>query len=347
MRLLYFLFSVGMLLTSCTPFELPLEKSLKICQKPTGITATPDINDPRKYTFSLNGITTDVASVTWKITTNNNMTLVATTNSLGSVNNYSFTATNDDTYIVSADIYTTCGDAKQTLSSAYTINTMPPTSSLVAYYPFNGNANDESGNANHGIVNGATLTTGRLGKVNSAYKFGGINNPGVISVKNSESLKFITAFSVSLWLQMENFAGMNGFFQNAISGTHCLYAKNHDTGGFWHSIGGDTQKINIGGGNNNNGRAGNFGFGATIQGNYVGKWTHVVQVVGNGKVQLYIDNTLANEVSASADFTVANNRDLFFGKYSDIWYPLNGTLDDIRIYNSALTASQVRALFQE
>ena len=36
-------------------------------------------------------------------------------------------------------------------------------SGLVAYYPFNGNANDESGNGNNGTVNGATLTADRFG----------------------------------------------------------------------------------------------------------------------------------------------------------------------------------------
>jgi len=47
---------------------------------------------------------------------------------------------------------------------------------LVAYYPFNGNANDESGHGNNGIVNGATLTTDRNGNVNSAYSFDGVNS---------------------------------------------------------------------------------------------------------------------------------------------------------------------------
>ena len=44
---------------------------------------------------------------------------------------------------------------------------------LVAYYPFNGNADDESGNGNNGKVNGATLTTDRNGNANSAYDFDG------------------------------------------------------------------------------------------------------------------------------------------------------------------------------
>jgi hypothetical protein len=44
---------------------------------------------------------------------------------------------------------------------------------LVAYYPFNGNANDESGNGNNGVVHGANLTMDRLNNQNSAYEFNG------------------------------------------------------------------------------------------------------------------------------------------------------------------------------
>ncbi len=47
---------------------------------------------------------------------------------------------------------------------------------LVAYYPFNGNANDESGNNNNGIVTGAILVSDKNGNVNSAYSFNGIDN---------------------------------------------------------------------------------------------------------------------------------------------------------------------------
>ncbi|MGK5093982.1 hypothetical protein WDW89_18465 [Deltaproteobacteria bacterium TL4] len=51
-----------------------------------------------------------------------------------------------------------------------------PTNGLVAYYPFNGNANDESGNWNNGTVNGATLTTDRHGNANKAYSFDGADD---------------------------------------------------------------------------------------------------------------------------------------------------------------------------
>lgn len=47
---------------------------------------------------------------------------------------------------------------------------------LVAYYPFDGHANDVSGNNNHAVVHGALLTTNRFGGANCAYAFDGIND---------------------------------------------------------------------------------------------------------------------------------------------------------------------------
>ena len=58
-------------------------------------------------------------------------------------------------------------------------------SGLVAYYPFNGNANDESGNGRDGVVNGATLSSDRFGNSNKAYSFNGIDN--FISVQKAYS----------------------------------------------------------------------------------------------------------------------------------------------------------------
>jgi hypothetical protein len=54
---------------------------------------------------------------------------------------------------------------------------------LVAYYPFNGNANDKSGNGNHGTVHGATLTEDRFGNADSAYNFDGVYD--YIEIKNT------------------------------------------------------------------------------------------------------------------------------------------------------------------
>ena len=70
-----------------------------------------------------------------------------------------------------------------------------PTNGLVGWWPFNGNANDESGNGNDGVVNGATLTEDRFGNVDKAYSFDGSNNTGVV-INSSSSIADIIGFSI-------------------------------------------------------------------------------------------------------------------------------------------------------
>ena len=56
-----------------------------------------------------------------------------------------------------------------------------PTNGLVGYWPFNGNANDESGNGNNGVVNGATLTSDRFGNAGKAYNFSASERDYIVS----------------------------------------------------------------------------------------------------------------------------------------------------------------------
>ena len=60
------------------------------------------------------------------------------------------------------------------IAKAQDLPSYVPTEGLVAYYPFNGNANDESGNENNGVVDGATLTTDRFENNENAYNFDGL-----------------------------------------------------------------------------------------------------------------------------------------------------------------------------
>jgi len=68
-------------------------------------------------------------------------------------------------------------DGKLTDSKSFTLTVTDTlidlNAGLVAYYPFNGDANDASGNGNNGTVNGATLTIDRFGNTNAAYSFDG------------------------------------------------------------------------------------------------------------------------------------------------------------------------------
>ncbi|MDZ7260893.1 MAG: T9SS type A sorting domain-containing protein [candidate division KSB1 bacterium] len=73
----------------------------------------------------------------------------------------------------------------------------------IAYYPFNGNANDESGFHHHGTVYGATLVEDRWGNANCAYYFDGVND--FIRVPNHPRLNFQDEISISFWMKIEEF----------------------------------------------------------------------------------------------------------------------------------------------
>ena len=76
-----------------------------------------------------------------------------------------------------------------------------PTAGLVAYYTFSGNANDESGNGNDGIVTGAVLTTGRKGDAGGAYSYNGIGD--YISVADDPTLDLTDGLTISVWIYPE------------------------------------------------------------------------------------------------------------------------------------------------
>lgn len=75
---------------------------------------------------------------------------------------------------------------------------------LVACYPFTGNADDESGNGNHGVVIGATLTEDMFGNSESAYYFDGVND--YIRVPHSSDLNINTAtgFTIGMWTKADS-----------------------------------------------------------------------------------------------------------------------------------------------
>lgn len=76
-----------------------------------------------------------------------------------------------------------------------------PTNGLIGYWPFNGNANDESGRGNHGTVVGAKLTADRFGKPNSAYQFDG-NGDYINSNFNFNGAQ--SSFTIVYWIKLDS-----------------------------------------------------------------------------------------------------------------------------------------------
>ena len=86
------------------------------------------------------------------------------------------------------------------ISASAQIPSYVPTSGLVGYWPFNGNANDLSVNGNNGTIINATLTTDRNGNNNSAYNFNG--NAQINAINPLYGIN--TEFSGSVWINMND-----------------------------------------------------------------------------------------------------------------------------------------------
>ncbi|MFM7758107.1 MAG: hypothetical protein ACKO6J_04150, partial [Crocinitomicaceae bacterium] len=92
-----------------------------------------------------------------------------------------------------------------TIASWAQVPNYVPTNGLVGWWPFNGNANDESGNGNNGTVNGATLTTDRFVNINAAYNFNGTSD--FISVMDNSSLDLLTnQYTLSVWFKIPDYS---------------------------------------------------------------------------------------------------------------------------------------------
>ena len=200
-----------------------------------------------------------------------------------------------------------------------------PTSGLVGYWPFNGNANDESGNGNNGTVNGATLTEDRFGNGNKAYEF--FNS--TIEVPHNQNLGFGSdaSFSVSFWFNKTTNNSPYHFMGKRVNGS-------------------PTFNWQLGGTNNET------SFGSSPPGLYVGAifssaqlnsvWTLLTGVYDNGNWKLFQNGlqVLSNNAQAGPD----SNCPLTFGNSGSYEY-FGGSLDDIGIWNRALTADEVLALY--
>ena len=82
------------------------------------------------------------------------------------------------------------------------------TKGLVAYYPFDGNANDASGNGNHGKAFGASLTTNQFGGANAAYHFDG---SAVIDCGHSAVLNLTSQVTLCAWANLHNYPATNWY----------------------------------------------------------------------------------------------------------------------------------------
>ena len=239
-----------------------------------------------------------------------------------------------------------------------------PKDGLRGYWPFNGNANDESGNNNHGVVQGATLVKDRCDQPSSAYYFRGFGKNDHIKVKNGESLKIDSAVSILLWYRAIPGNGMDGngnLSKNA--GRYTLISKEGDgigtPGGLYADINFNGSNHHVGFSNSNgccNGRdirdMNDNSLNAVTN---LNEWVFVSIVSRKSEYDLYIngEKRLTQKLAQDNLFSAVNDLNLYFGIYgfggdsAPFWYPFNGELDDIAYYTRALSSQEVKIAYEK
>jgi hypothetical protein len=207
-----------------------------------------------------------------------------------------------------------------------------PAEGLIAYYPFNGNATDESGHGHNGIVHGVSLSADRFNNDNSAYSFNGENN------YISADIGKYSTLSVSVWIYPQSpkqwYPLVVKYAQYGLiglAGNHPFYIRDSKVG-----------QCSM---HDNPNQSGILS---------VDHWHHVVATYDSKtskSCSLYVDGILIGSNKPTKPLDPKSSIMLFgnteTGRSSDGGAGFNGLIDDIRIYNRVLSDSEVTTLFNE
>ena len=204
-----------------------------------------------------------------------------------------------------------------------------PKDGLVGYWPFNGNANDESGNGNHGTVNGAKLTTDRNGDIYRAYSFDGINN--YIEIPPSSSLDTRYSISIFAWVNSKGSSGPIVNYCKNGCGVHLWETQNYSASELFERI---TKRDH------------SFTEPLQIDGVLTEGWKFVGVTYDNasGLVKLWLNGELVKSNNIG-NLEIATQDEIRIGLIESDNRIYTGNIDDISIYNRALSDQEVKQLY--
>jgi len=300
-----------------------------------GSLSTSDIDSGDQFTYSLVSGDGDSGNSNFSIEGNNLLT--ASTLDAEITPSYSIRIQTDDgnggVFSKSFNISITTGEDP----SDNSLPTYVPTNGLVAYYPFNGSANDETGNGYDGIINGAVLTSDRFGNNEKAYNYNGTDT-------------FITL--------------PNDFFNGAENGSYTinLWTKHVSTqvpifkkGGSWKEsfvyISPD-DKVQYSFYNGTNSDLNVLESNISLD---LNNWYNICITHADDEIKLYINGILDSQLQTSnvVDWSTSINTPcsgsgMYIGKdfnNCSIDRGFYGVIDDFGIWNRALTQQEVTNLF--
>jgi len=227
---------------------------------------------------------------------------------------------------------------------------------LVAYFPFNTNANDESGYNNHGIIHGAKLTKDRFGKPFAAYRFDGIDD--FIEIIPSGNIELLDEFTISIWVKFEGYKS-NAKHPKLLDRQYIFDGNTHskttkedfvrDGFSLMCDLMRDKEEYIRGGFMFNNKDWKDIPVFAPTK----NEWHNYTYLRKNGKIYLYVDGELKNTTKAPT-IPLDINHNWFVGTFSgnnpnvssnNFNYNFKGSIDDLCIYNKAIEPVEVHDIF--
>jgi gliding motility-associated-like protein len=206
-------------------------------------------------------------------------------------------------------------------------------SGLVGYFPFDGNSNDQSSNAINGVINNATLITGKNNNINEAYLFNGVNANIDCSNNNRNTSDVVT---ISVWVNttMSTIGWVVGKYDWQVDRGFAIQIKNG--------------RPFLSGRNGSGQYSSTYHINTPIVND--GNWHHLLAIVNGNSWTMYVDCQYGTTITSnSTNPLLLNQQPLAIG-----YYPLGsgtfnynffaGSIDDVRIYNRVLTPAEVQTL---
>ena len=210
-------------------------------------------------------------------------------------------------------------------------------SGLVAYYPFTGNANDASDRKNHGTLNGATLSVDRHGKANRSCSFDGVDDRVDITVSNTLGLNLDV--TISAWVKPTDFNHQDYPFifsatqgsatrALALSGRGPVYGADKGKSHFYVNSDSPSQVLS-----------------GMLP---LDEWTFIAAVYDGTQYKIYQNGALMGNDISVAGGTISALDTLTIGSSlvgPVAQQPWKGDIDDVRVYNRALSEDDIRGLY--
>lgn len=219
------------------------------------------------------------------------------------------------------------------------------TNGLIAHWPFNGNANDVTGNGYNGSANNITYTTGAGGGANTAALFNGSNSYVDVAYKSGMN---VSTFSICTRVKV------NGYYGGLCQANTILWRGSQFQNGYYSLIFFDTGSCLVAdtgrnffagqvGGLTNSSIGSAWAYNPPIVSQ---RWYCVVTTFNGTQSKIYVDGVLKSTYNVSSGSIGSSAQGLAIGANrfaSSSQYPywLNGAIDDLRLYNRALSDAEV------